>query len=59
MYRIVITVANSDEMVEYLDPTHLVNDWGTQCGFLGRGYRRAWESRYPQLAEAARQAGWT
>jgi hypothetical protein len=59
MYQIVITTANSEDMTRYLHPTHLVNDWGQLCWRLGRGYRRAWESRYPDLAEAARQAGWT
>ena len=59
MYHIVIVQAVGDDVARYLHPTHLLNDWDKICMRFGRGYRNAWHARYPELAEAARQAGWT
>jgi hypothetical protein len=56
MYHIVIVQGGGDDVAEYLHPTHVLNDWGTLCLRFGRGYSRAWESRYPELADVGRHA---
>lgn len=49
-YRIVLTTGHQEDAERYLHPEHLVRDWPDQRRLLGPHYRRAWESRFPELA---------
>jgi hypothetical protein len=46
----VLTTGHKGDAERYLHPEHLVRDWPDQRQLLGPHYRRAWESRFPQLA---------
>lgn len=48
-YRIVLTTGHRADAERLLHARHLVTDWRDQRRMLGPQYRRAWESRFPEL----------
>ncbi len=52
-YRIVLTTGDKKDAERFLHPERLVTDWPYQRRLLGLHYRRAWESRFPELAAAS------
>ncbi|MGH3711851.1 MAG: hypothetical protein ACRDT4_00055 [Micromonosporaceae bacterium] len=53
-YRIVLTAGCREDAEQYLDARHLIDDWPDQRRLLGPHYRRAWESRFPELVQPHR-----
>jgi hypothetical protein len=51
MYRIVITTGGRGDFERFLNESLLVKDWPRQRKMLGRAYREAWETRFPQLSD--------
>jgi hypothetical protein len=56
MYQIVITEGAREEIERFLHSAHLVSTWPKLSRLLGRPYRNAWESRFPELRQAAEVA---